>query len=345
LETDVDFLRSTFNQPGAKAEPYSPYVEYAYQEKDFSGVCAVKTHHWCSEDLSLGRPCVLPDCSTVEIDRTCSSGASESCTTQPQAPCQHRISALGQENFSTWRKQLFLEARLRIVIPEGNRGRFVDDTFHVSGAASKGEMHLSHFRGPLNVLGQEGKTILLPAGITAAATWCTGTDIWNQNQVYRDPQGRTTVLPAVRCEATIENISYQSEALCDDVEKCLFSGGVMNKEGNCVGGQRPQEMTAPQNVRLAVGGGPTTVFDAEHIGSVGINPVRRIGIRELEHYYGTPPGMLGMALLNLPPEGTLEIVEPSPLGQASLLWSEGGMQNVVTIDQAGSVVKWRGLPR
>jgi hypothetical protein len=337
LLTDREFLQ--VNAMGSKNRTYSPYVEYAYQEKDYAGLCLTKTHSWCSPDVKLGRPCLLRDCRDALPQRA--------------IPCQHRLSPFEPsrgETLENWRKQLFIKPQLRVRIPKGLGGRFTEDMLHVSGAASREEMHVQYYRGQLNALSKTGHELLLPQGVTAAATWCTGSDIWNQNLMVRDEQGKLTLMPPVRCEASVEAV-YREEQLCDEIERCLFNGAVFNSDGTCSDPWAAATEEDKEAVKALIGLGIGEIFKGiftrpnKKEGSfLGLSP--NPAVAELEQRYGTAPGALAIALSKLPPGAELKIVEPSPLGQASLIWSDQeGMQNVVSIHPLGSVVKWRGLPR
>jgi hypothetical protein len=202
---------------------------------------------------------------------------------------------------------------------------------HVSGAASRAEMHLRYYRGALNELSQSGHEMQLPPGLTAADTWCTGSDIWNENLVYRDAQGKLQTMPPVRCEASIE-ASYPEELRCDEVEQCLFSGGAIISDDRCNMSSSGYSTVRSRTL-------PPPVWDGQNFLSMAINP----SLIELEQRYGTAPGVLLAALSTIPPNADVKLVEPSPLGQASLFWEEGGLPNVGSIDSMGGVVKWRGV--
>jgi hypothetical protein len=118
----ADMLRSY----GVSSSTFSPYVEYAYQEKTFHDVCYISTHNWCTSHRGMGRPCVLPDCRKV----ACTAG-----TDCP--PCQWHYQA---RSFEPPGNALpFVGPVVRVTLSRHNKGKGDDYKVHIRSGSAKAQ--------------------------------------------------------------------------------------------------------------------------------------------------------------------------------------------------------------
>jgi hypothetical protein len=273
----------------APPNPYSGYVEYSYQAKSFSSACYVRTHDWCSDDQRLGRSCTLPDCAALG----CSITDPGACT----QTCQFKVTAL----------PTFMP-RLQVLMDLANHGWYGEDRIHVTGTAESGQMGVEYTRIPL--IGSAGQLLTLPEGVRAAATWCTGEDIWNAEH-------------AIVCDADIALEPGFENLQCDAVERCTFLGKQFIN-GSCV---------SPVN------------YDRGSDGSLIQDPLVTVDGRtydtfQIAAYFGTSEIDLARELPSA--EGlSIGVLDPGVAGQVSFAWTDADAvtHNTVTIDPGGTIIK------
>ena len=171
-------------------------------------------------------------------------------------------------------------------------------------------------------------------GTSPATFWAWSTSHWKNTNA----DGTKTVVDKVVCKASIEAVFDESRQ-CDDVERCLFGGGRFRQDGRCV----PWNET-PQN---APDTQVTTSYLPNETAAILPGPIgglHNIQVATLAGRYGAPAKALAAALSKLPADGAT-LLEPSPYGQASVMWQEGKLMSIVSVTNRGDVVGWRGAPQ
>ena len=200
-----------------------------------------------------------------------------------------------------------------IILSSSNVGRDGDD-IHVTGTFTAGESNVEYFRGALTA--NAGEFIELPASSNenGVAIWCTGSDISQERVSTEDAQNSQT--DAI-CE--FEEIEPLGALDCDRQERAIWRSRL----------KRASRSPTPTTVL------PTLPASAQE-GDLDMASIAVLATR-----FDTSTDGLSKALESAAGK-VVKLVEPSPWGRASLVWSDDdGVSNVTTIKNNGGIVTTR----
>jgi hypothetical protein len=244
-------------------------IDYGYQDYTFgTDDCFVIDHNWCWSDKTVDKPCLAGQ--------------------KPSKPRYMRLESLTAD----------------LVLSSANRGG-LDEMIHVTGKYPDG-INKTYYQGLLT--NSAGAVVHLPAGALTdgVASWCSGPDIWNDQDVVYDASGKATLVPRVVCQ--IGELRPTNAMRCDATEHALLHA-------------HSSEPTPPVATPVGV---PVVVSPAD------------IATR-----YGAEPSSLTRAMSTA--EGRdVTLLDPAPEGRAQVIWSEpNGLQATTTITRDGGVVTRR----
>jgi len=267
------------------------------------------------------------------------------------------------------------QPRIHVRLGQNNRGEFESDMIHVTspfGIWNSIAPTVYHRDG---LTKSTGKEIILPSEVREVAVWCTGSNIHDAQDVLGSATtgADLAVKTNTICNAEISLDEGIEHLQCGEIEKCLLSGGALNGEGRCVhpkvasGGvvadliKDDLKVISQPDLNLDWGdfkfdtpipsiGPPTPGLKPPRPPFSGVIDGRtvdptagsRMSVADLAREFSTPEEKLAKVM-----EGAhgkeIQLITPSPYGEASLVWREdNGLTSIVTINAKGGIVAWQG---
>jgi len=304
--------------PGERTgEILSAFVDAEYQSKTFRGTCHVRTHAWCSENPTVGKPCgLVPDCAELGCDINNSAAcAEEACAFRVQQGPDGRVALP------------FYDVPIVVRVSAENHSRLESDQFQATGTEAEGNMGTAYFRAPVNA--SAGRVLRLPAAARSVATWCTGSNVFEDDNLVLDENGQVVLVPSLVCRADIGLEPGHEANVCDPLERCIQQGKVM---------------TAGRCVTIGVNQPDGLVLDGDDVPPVGDYVYPLLGVEDLADDYGTSAADLAEALAGAD-QATVEIVQDSPFGVATIAWTNTAGSTIVAIDPSGAISTTTVVPR